>query len=85
MQAGLMALIDEMPANHEPEAVGGTGDEDARHAMLLKCCPTQGLLTANDRTRKTPAARAPIRIRRLWPLGRQNRKYARQAIRVIRA
>ena len=34
MQDGLMALIGEMAANHQTEAVGRTRDENARHAIL---------------------------------------------------
>lgn len=35
----LMALIGEIPADHEPEAVGRTGNENARHAILRSLRP----------------------------------------------
>jgi hypothetical protein len=33
-----MALIGEKLADHQPETVGRTGDEDARHGVLPMLC-----------------------------------------------
>ena len=38
MQDDLVALIGEKLADHQAEAVGRTGDEDARHAVLPMLC-----------------------------------------------
>jgi hypothetical protein len=37
MQDDLMALIGKIPANHQTETIGRTGDENARHVMLQRC------------------------------------------------
>src|ERR1700733_8564217 len=35
MQDNLMALIGKIPANHQTETIGRTGDKNARHVVLL--------------------------------------------------